>query len=161
MSSIINESLLIYTENLPCREIILDGECYLRRYFVNIDAAGKQKWLHQILKPDTGRFPHSHPWFAESRVISGGYSERILFQDKNIDIKYYRVGDFNIIKQETVHQIIEVRKFTWTELNVSPGRDNKWFFIDNDGIRESVATNDEHWYKTALTRDGKQPKVNW
>lgn len=161
MSKIINDSLLQYTKNLPCREIVLDGELYLRRYFVNIDAAGRQTWLHEILKPDSGRALHSHPWFAQSRIISGRYSEELLLPEGKKDMKYYRVGDFNIIEPTTIHRITEVWPHTWTELSVAPGREPLWFFVDKDGVRESVTTNDEHWYKTALTRDGKQPKVNW
>ena len=152
MSKIINDSLIQFTAKLPCREIIIDGNVYLRRYFVNIDGVGRQTWLHQILLPDTGRALHTHPWYANSRVISGGYSEEILMPEGKRDFKYYRVGDFNIIEPTTIHRIAEVKEFTWTELTVAPGRDDFWHFLNDDGSLEPVATNDEHWYKTAPHR---------
>jgi len=155
MTEILNAALLCFTQDMPCREIIKDGQVYLRRYFVQMNSDGSQKWLHQILLADSDPRLHSHSWRAEVVVLSGGYMERFIddYEREEIQWRGSNSGKFTIGFNHR-HRIFKVRDFTWTELNVFPQRLEGFNFFNTDGSMELVPTAGEDWYMNAKTRDG-------
>lgn len=75
------------------RQIIIDGELYLQRYYVagrmpealadlwDVDRPKERLgflptiYLHRFHRPDAERSLHNHPWFALGVILTGGYLE--------------------------------------------------------------------------------------
>jgi hypothetical protein len=57
------------------RDVIINEELYLRRYFLRGRGTDEQWFLHNIRKPDEGRDLHDHPWDFTTRVLLGWYRE--------------------------------------------------------------------------------------
>lgn len=143
--------MLAYTETMPCRKIIKDGELYLARYFAGIDENGSQHWLHNILLPDSDQRLHTHPWDAWGTVLNGGYFEQTRYEQ----VERYSGFKFRI-HQTSQHRITCVKEYTWTHLIVHPGRTD-WAFLNEDGTKEIMHSAGEDWWQGCLTRDGKKP----
>lgn len=183
----INKVLLRQTQNLPCKIIEINGAPYLERYFLGHNANGFQLWLHHFLTADGERHHHSHPWFAISQILCGGYCEETLkmfsqqefpeflnnleryqtghfahcteakIHDGTVKIKrqrWYFCGHTNLISPGTLHRITEVKPNTWTSLTVTKERAESWFFIDDNGNRQTMAASPSEWWQNCKTRDG-------
>jgi len=57
----------------PHYDIVNGGELYLRRFMVRKDAVKGNIFIHHILKSDSDRDPHGHPWAFDSFILAGGY----------------------------------------------------------------------------------------
>lgn len=57
------------------RDIVIDGELYLRRWFLTPRFLPVRLFLHCILREDEDRFLHDHPWNFHTLVLAGGYDE--------------------------------------------------------------------------------------
>ena len=76
------------------------------------------KWLpavriHHILRADTARHPHDHPWDARTIILKGGYIERRLDGYDTNGKEYYSTflrgkGDTATLKYGEYHAIDEV-----------------------------------------------------
>jgi len=153
MSQILNDALLAYTAQMPCREIIKDGEVYLRRYFVRKNDDGSQVWLHQILKEDSDPRLHNHSWDAYAVVISGWYSEEMPGHN---NVPYRKIRSNSDTKRSIntnhFHRISAVSEFCWSELEVFSGRAEYWGFLNPDGTTEKIPSAGEDWYLTCGPR---------
>jgi len=141
-------TLLEITKHLPMRSIDKNDGPYLERYYVGQDRRGEQTWLHRFLSADEDQFLHSHPWFADSTIICGGYTEESARIDrlKRKVTERFSVGNKNIINPCTLHRIIRVDKYTWTVLQVQPGR-RRWYFIDGEGrVNDMSGGEGEDWW---------------
>jgi len=145
-----------FTARMPCKEIIVNGELYLRRYFVceHRDGLGNpsgQEWIHQFLSQDGDRHLHSHPWHAVSRILLGGYSEEYM-DDGEKKVRTLTAGDENIISPDHIHRIAEVAPYTWTHMTVGQSRLSQWFFVDDAGTKEFVKSSESDWWKDCKPR---------
>jgi hypothetical protein len=60
---------------IPHRDIVIDDELYLRRFFLTPRSWKTRVFLHHIRKSDAGIFLHDHPWDFTSYVLWGSYVE--------------------------------------------------------------------------------------
>ena len=156
--SITHESMMALTAHMPMKTIEINGDPYLERYFAHMLADGTQIWYHRFLRNDAERHLHTHPWFARSTILVGGYVE-----DRDVDGRVVRVGysarDTNAIGFCTLHRIVEVEPDTWTMMVVSPGRQPHWHFVEEDGSRTEMPTSPFEWSKDFKPRAAAQPQV--
>lgn len=59
------------------RDVVIDGELYLRRWYLKGRGTDEQWFLHNIRLPDAGRELHDHPWDFTTKILSGGYTEHV------------------------------------------------------------------------------------
>ena len=64
------------------RDIVINGQLYLRRWYLKGRGTSAQWFLHNIRLPDEGRDFHDHPWPFKTTILSGGYTEQVLFENK-------------------------------------------------------------------------------
>lgn len=69
--------------------------------------------IHKILSEDKTVFYHNHPFHFLSIILSGGYVEEILKDDKIIT-KHYKNGAFIFRSKNTYHRIKSVEPNTKT-----------------------------------------------
>ena len=126
-------------------DIVLDGELYLRRYFIF-----RSRWfnifLHNIRLPDRGRDPHDHPWSFLGLVLKGGYTEDLyhvrwhntLHLDYVLEreVVQRKVGQLAFRRATDVHHIASVKPGTWTLVFTGP-RVREWAFWSRTVGRES------------------------
>jgi len=146
-----NMVMMSFTARMPCKEIIVNGEVYLRRYFMCEHSNGGQEWIHQFLSQDGDRHLHSHPWHAVSRILLGGYSEEYM-DDGEKKVMTLTAGDENIISPDHIHRIAAVEPYTWTHMTVGQSRLPQWFFVDDAGTKEFVTSSEADWWKDCKPR---------
>lgn len=149
-----NLVMLSYTARMPCKEIVVNGELYLRRYFMCEHPDGAQEWIHQFVSRDGDRHLHSHPWHAVSTILVGEYLEEYL-DDGDKKERTMRAGDLNILDPGHIHRIASVSHFCWTHMVVGASRLDNWFFLDDEGNKEFVATSPSDWWKDCKPRGNK------
>jgi hypothetical protein len=146
--NITHEFMMALTVEMPMKEIIVNGEVYLQRYFAHKLADGTQVWYHRFLRNDSERHLHSHPWDAISKILTGRYVEER--QDIHFNETYlasYLPGNMNVIDEEILHRIVEVEPNTWTMMIVSPERLPTWHFIEEDGTQTEMPTSPFEWHQ--------------
>lgn len=150
-----HELLKQLTADLPMKIIPIDGKPYLERYFVGFDEKGNQMWLHCILRSDSERWLHTHPFKCMSTIVHGWYRE----QHKTVE-KVYEQGDVNRITENTLHRITEAMENTWSYLVVEPGRAETWKFIDANGSEKVMKSSGEDWYLKHKNREHEYAVFN-
>jgi len=147
-----HESMMALTADMPMKEIVINGEVYLQRYFAHKLVDGTQVWYHRFLRNDAERHLHNHPWAAKSRILVGNYSEE---RKKGGEIRLitYTPGRSNDIRVSTLHRIIRVEENTWTQMIVSPDRKTKWHFIEDDGSVTEMPTSPFEWHQDFRSRN--------
>lgn len=146
---IMHEILMRATESMPMKQIDINGEPYLQRYFISRYDDGVQYWLHRFLRNDAERHMHTHPWSAYSKIITGTYTERTAAGDR-----IYSAGEVNYITPDKAHRIVQVKPNTWTLMTVQPGRKPDWKFIGEDG-EQIVSASPVEWWKGCKCRGEK------
>lgn len=115
---------------LPYRIIKIEDEDYIERWFLwgskGEGENGKGLRLHHILKSDSLRDFHDHPYKFVSLILLGGYREHTL-----AGVKRFRPGMINRKKAETLHAL-ELDKPAWTLVFTGP-RCREWGFQTKDG----------------------------
>lgn len=129
-------------KRLPERVISVDGDVYLRRYYVcgrlttsKMPAARERlRWLptvylHKFTRPDRDRALHNHPWkWACSVILSGSYDEEFMRFGK---IRTRRVRLVNYIRHSTFHRISNIHGCMWS-LFIAGEKVSSWGFKDRD-----------------------------
>ncbi len=161
-----HELLMQLTKELPMKIILIDDEPYLERYYVGKDSEGKQLWLHRILRGDPERWMHTHPFNCISTILVGWYKEyrAIIVKDgalsnQPIFIQTYKAGSVNVIKESTLHRIVEAEPNTWSYLVVDPGRKSTWKFLGEDGAEVVMNSSSEDWHMEHGNRDEEYVKL--
>ena len=143
--------LIKMTRNKPMKQIDVQGQPYLQRYYLG-SLAGVQFWLHRFLSADGDRHHHNHPWRALSVVLAGRYTEHLL-SGQNLTTRSRRpLGMPAIIGRNRTHRIGWNKPETWTLMIVGPRRFPFWSFINTDGSEERVATSARDWWRYCGTR---------
>lgn len=71
----VHQQLLRIVRGRPVKTIVVDGQEYIRRYYMGTTGDGNDDiWIHRILHPDV-RHLHNHPFISRAMVLSGGYLE--------------------------------------------------------------------------------------
>jgi hypothetical protein len=106
------------TGNRPARLIQREGHPYLERYYIG-QAFGLTCYLHRFVGTDPDEGSHNHPWNALAVCLSGGYTESRMVTLCPITgwrSKYRTIfpGFFNWIRASDFHQIVTLKRETWT-----------------------------------------------
>lgn len=90
--------------------------------------------IHHILRADTARDPHDHPWDARTIILKGGYTERRLIGDAKKVFCRWR-GDTATLKYGEYHSIDEVSAGgVWTMFITYRYRGPWGFLVDGKKI---------------------------
>ena len=92
------------------RDIVIDNELYLTRFFLTPRTWHLKLFLHVIYKPDSDRSLHDHPWSFWNMILKGGYIE-----DEGNGKFTYRLP-FSVKKKEydKFHSVFFLFSKTWT-----------------------------------------------
>ena len=114
------------TQFLPKREIRVDGQPYLERYYlagpISLSTASlwprddrptprlawllRRTWyLHKFHAPDADRALHDHPWDGRGRILAGSYVEL-----RPQSARVYCEGDRTHVEPRKYHRILSLRK---------------------------------------------------
>lgn len=115
------------------RLIKVDGEPYLRRFYLKHSGILPGLYLHYFYRGDRDRELHNHPWrYSFSLILKGGYKEERLVNNK-VRVYHYKAGDVNIIKANDFHRVVMPEGVNgtgvWT-LFCSGKKVQDWGFID-------------------------------
>lgn len=177
--NITNEFLMELTKEMPMKQIPINGEPYLQRYFAqelnHIDI-----WIHRFLSADGERHVHSHPFEFCTGVLLGGYKEEMLdihgekaFHERRqintnqLDLIDFILGDCKpelFVQMRSVdlydwHRIAEVQPQTWTIMLVDKRRLKTWHFLGDDGSVETRMSSPRDWYKDYKPRGQNEGDV--
>ncbi len=123
---------------LPHRPI---GTDYMTRFYLSPIISGYQLRLHHIMRSDSDRDPHDHPYDFWSLILWGGYREARFFVDRIKDApastlwhagtKFRRFGSLAFRRAEHLH-ILKMKKPTWTLVLAGPDK-REWGFWTKAG----------------------------
>jgi len=91
--------------------------------------------VHEILRSDTGRDPHNHPWPYWRLILCNGYTEEI-YNDKGelISSKWHGPGSFAYRPANTWHKLILPEGTTCTTLFITGKKCQRWGFMTTEGF---------------------------
>lgn len=141
-----HEQLMLITKHMPMKTIMVNGEDYLQRYYVGQNEYGDQDWLHRFLRADSERHLHSHPWHADSTILCGWYLEQTRKDSGDVFERLWSAGDVNAIVPDRIHRIVDVQPNTWTHMRVYAGREENWFFIDDENNKKIERASELDWF---------------
>jgi len=149
--------LALVSRVLPERQIVIDGELYLQRFYLwgkmppelaalwNCGTIPKQRfgslpttYLHCFHKPDKDRDCHNHPWHAEGRILTGGYLEERWVGHPS-ERGAYKVtvvrspGDEQRLTPDTFHRVSDLLALrVWTYFSVGPYEQSWGYWCEKD-----------------------------
>lgn len=107
-------------------DIYVEGDLYMRRWRI-----GPRKWygvrLHHIVRSDSDREFHDHPFAFVSVILLGGYTEHRPDRSP----RRYRPGGVIFRRAEDLHRL-ELDRPAWTLVIRGPIR-RVWGFLADDG----------------------------
>lgn len=107
--------------------------------FRSEEATEKLLWWYA---DDPRQQPHNHPWYFESTILEGGYTEdRYRIDDGSADPSHgpialhstvtYGVGDVNVVPVDVYHNVRDVMPGTRTHMRCGPAIEgNSWYYLD-------------------------------
>lgn len=119
-------------ENCPKKTVRLEGQDYLKRYTL-VRTPFFKIYLHHILRSDTDRNLHDHPWNFVTLILSGGYVEEFK-RDKNSKQKTLYHGPWSLLfRPAKVLHRLEMKEPTYS-LFLCGRKFKDWGFLVNDKI---------------------------
>jgi hypothetical protein len=97
-------------------QITKGGKLYLERLRI-LQTPLFSIYIHRIHIPDLDEFPHDHPWWFASLVLSGGYTENIYFAQDNLANTRVRIrGRWSLrsMPRHRAHRITAIKETLWT-----------------------------------------------
>jgi hypothetical protein len=123
----------------------INGEYMLKRLKI-IQTPWFAIHLTKIYKPDSERYPHTHFRSAISWIISGGYTECIYTDPKDLGVshmRYHGRWSFHTIPTSQAHSITWVGKPLWTLLFAGRVKNDFVFWTPDGKIPYSDYGRDE------------------
>lgn len=129
-------------EKLPVRRITVDGDVYLRRYYLlgrpptdmprrlaRLPWLPYTVYLHEFLRSDRDRDLHNHPWEAWSTILVGSYLEEYHPSPDCTDVRsrVFGPGAVNHITPSHYHRVDLLDDTVWT-LFVTAPKSGEWGF---------------------------------
>ena len=147
MNQLTPQTLLRLTADMPMKQININGQGYLQRYYAGTFRDGSDLWLHRFLSNDGDRHVHSHPFEFQSVMLCGGYTEEFITDDGSRD---HRVtlpnpkSQLPIYLEEILHHLKNnlTPPYSMTFCNLAHGYDNSLSVYDWHRI---AAVNDDTW----------------
>lgn len=90
--------------------------------------------VHHILRSDSGRDPHDHPWPYLTVILRGGYWEQ-RYNDSGalVSVRWHGVGSILFRRANSWHKLeVPVGKTAWT-LFITGKKAQTWGFRTRDG----------------------------
>lgn len=116
---------------------------YMERYWVTpFDENGSNTRIHHILRSDTDRHMHCHPWKSTSIILDGGYWESMPAdqgQPAEYDEEEFTIlwrGPGSVVQREAHHRhklTLPPKKTCWTLFITGP-YERKWGFHTPEGF---------------------------
>lgn len=115
---------------------------YLIRYYLVPRNPFINLYLHKFVRSDEDRARHSHPWYAASLLLKGGYWEH---RSDDTWPRWRKSGSIGLLSPRTFHrveldtEIINnqyVEKPCWTLFMTGPRRGRTWHFKCPKGLVE-------------------------
>lgn len=124
------------------RDIGIDGDLYLRRWYIRGVGTDHQIFLHHIVRPDKGRELHDHPFPFKTRILSGGYYEQFISPAAQTGVVttdgQWCVGGYTFEHPATyTHRIDKVLDGTYTLVSAGAA-ERVWGFLTS--VRDSAWT---------------------
>jgi hypothetical protein len=111
------------------RDIVTNGDLYLRRFYVSPRIRGWQFMLHKIARPDLDRNPHDHPFDFATLCLRGGYVEHVDLPDGE-EQQAHVAGQLRLRAAEHRHRIDRILgPAAWTLVLAGPKRRTWGFWI--------------------------------
>ena len=112
-------------KRLSGKQIFLNGEPYLTRFYLIGDGSGRrfELYLHHIQLKDPYRWLHNHPWsWFLSVVLRGHYFQQVIDPSRSVSRETSRVSFFNLFRgKQRYHAITNVPDSgVWTLVLVPP-----------------------------------------
>lgn len=101
-----------------------DGDPYLDRLRI-VQTPLFGLYLHHIHRPDREPYPHDHPWWFASLVLTGGYWESVWPDKRNPGVEIFRErrrGSLRSIGLNSAHRITRTSGALWTLVLTGPKR---------------------------------------
>lgn len=158
-----NKLLFFVSGFLKCKLIKGDkGQPYLERYMVARWGKNGEHtlFLHRFLDSDSDRGIHDHPWDSKSFIVAGGYHEKRLIKEGDVEkviIRDIKPFTFNTIGKNDFHQIImKPKTAAWTLFYHGP-RVKHWGFQNYNFFKgEEITRSDFVPYQ-----DNTKPEEKW
>jgi hypothetical protein len=175
-----HEKMMVRTKDMPMKQINIEGNPYLQRYYAGTFVDGADLWLHRILTSDGERHLHSHPFNFSTSMIVGAYTEEYIDAAGNKDFRviiaqqsHIYSSIFSEIERQksfkflwklpnsrpiTVfnwHRIAVAEPDTWTACIVEPERLPFWFFKNDEQEFEAVKSSPREWWHDYKKRPEK------
>lgn len=119
------------------RDIEVDGQLYMRRWYLRGAGTDSQWFLHNIRLADSDRQLHDHPFDFTTRILSGGYIESVIVELRRpvgLPTMYVTknqlrgAGEKVANPAEHTHRLAWVDENTWTLVHAGPAR-REWGFL--------------------------------
>lgn len=110
-------------------------------------------WWHA---DDPRKTPHNHPWYFESTIEAGGYTEYRYWRGEYDDVigpqtVTYRAGDVNSVSTDVFHVVRDVLPGTRTRLKCGPAAaNNEWGYLNTSTGKYTRAPKDEAFINALL-----------
>lgn len=115
------------------------------------DYTEKILWWHS---DDPRKEPHNHPWWFESSILSGGYTESRYWLENGelkFEEKTYRAGDVNIVPANVYHVVYDVQPQTVTHLRCGVAReDNAWGYLNLETLEHIAAKKEVNFWNSMV-----------
>jgi hypothetical protein len=103
------------------------------------DDNGVRPFLHYFVRGDRDSNPHSHPWWAGSLILTGGYAEQRLVGAQLLS-RIFKPGNLNFLARSTFHRadLLQPDIGCWTLIFTGPHvgeTGDEWGFFDMDERR--------------------------
>lgn len=145
-----NLVMLSYTARMPCKEIYINGELMMRRYFMcnHTDGFGEfcgQEIIVQFMPLAKESHFHNDPFHAVSTVLVGSMIDDHLEDGFPVQ-KVIGAGDSLIVDPGFIHRISLVSPICWVHSVRGSSGLNQWFYLDGEE-RRYVDTVGADWWK--------------
>ena len=96
------------------------------------ESTHKVLWWHA---DDPREEPHNHPWYFESEILAGGYTDYRYWIDGSGEVQNevidLRTGDTNIVTRDIFHNVRDVLPGTRTRMTCGPAAPgNEWGYLN-------------------------------
>ena len=97
-----------------------------------------EKWsirLHNWLGDDDHRHPHNHPYWFLTFILWGGYDDVSHLSDGTTVVDHVKAFSWRYRPADHMHQVLNVKRNTWTFLITGPATQRWGFRVGNKIIK--------------------------
>lgn len=113
-------------------ELVKQGRPYMDRLRL-VQTPLASLYLHRIHSEDLDEFPHDHPWWFASLVLSGRYTEYVYSSPADLNLARIRNrprGSLRVLRRREAHRITEIDGKLRTLVLAGPHHESWRFWTD-------------------------------